>query len=171
MKILIAYAGRVGVTAECAELLKKELGDRDVTLCDLNNAKPKLGDYDTVVIGSAIYYGKPEKAVRNFIREKQNELESKRFAGYVCAAYADLADEYIEDTFPPKLRKGAVDCSYFGGELKPDKQKNFLMRALVRSLRNEIINNGDSDDESMVRVLPEINTSEISKLADKLKKS
>ena len=171
MKILIAYAGRVGVTAECAELLKKELAGRDVTLADLNAATPKLGEYDTVVIGTAIYYGKPEKAVLKFIKEKANELENRRFAGYVCAAFADRADEYIEDTFLPRLRRGAIDCVYFGGELKPEKQKNFLMRAIVRSMRNEITENGDSDDESIARILPEINTSEIAKLADKLKKS
>ncbi len=171
MKILIAYAGRVGVTAECAELLKKELDGRDVTICDLEKTKPKLAEYDTVIIGSAIYYGKAEKSVKSFIKEKAHELENKRLGGYICAAYADRADEYIEDTFPPKFRKGAFDCAYFGGELKPDKQKNFLMRALVRSLRNEIINNGDSDDETKVRILPEINTSEIARFADKLKKS
>ncbi len=171
MKILIAYAGRVGVTAECAELLRAALGDRDVTVCDLTKNTPKLGEYDTVVVGTAIYYGKAEKAVKSFLKEKATELENKRFAGYICGAYADLVNGYIEETFPPRLRKGAVDCVYFGGELKPDRQKNFLMRALVRSMRNEIINNGDSDDETMVRVLPEINTSEISKLADKLKKS
>ena len=171
MKILIAYAGRVGVTAECAELLKKELGDRDVTIADLNSATPKLGEYDTVIIGTAIYYGKPEKSVVKFIKDKANELENKKFAGYVCAAFADRFDEYVEDTFPSKLRRGAIDCVYFGGELKPEKQKNFLMRALVRSMRNEIVENGESDDESISRILPEINTSEIAKLADKLKKS
>ena len=79
MKILIAYAGRVGVTEECAEILKKELEGRDVTLCDLSKAKPKLGEYDTVVIGSAIYYGKAEKSVKSFIKEKATELENKNF--------------------------------------------------------------------------------------------
>ncbi|MBE6600203.1 MAG: hypothetical protein E7640_03250 [Ruminococcaceae bacterium] len=170
MKILIAYAGRVGVTAECAEMLRLALGDRDVTVCDLSVSTPKLGEYDTVVVGTSIYYGKPEKAVVKFIKEKASELESKHFAGYICAAFADRVDEYIEDTFPPRLRMAAVDISYFGGELKPDRQKNFLMRAIVRSMRNEIINNGDSDDESMVRILPEINPTEISKLSDRLKK-
>ena len=170
MKILIAYAGRVGVTAECADILKSYLDGRDVTLCNLSEASPKLGEYDTVLVGRAIYYGKAEKSVKNFIKEKLNELENKNFGGYICGAYADLADDYIEDTFPPRLRRGAFALSYFGGELKPDKQKNFLMRALVRSMRNEIINNGDSDDESEARILPEINTTEISKFADRIKK-
>ena len=170
MKILIAYAGRVGVTAECAELLRGYLAGRDVTVCDLSVSKPKLGEYDTVIIGTAIYYGKPERSVVSFIKEKMNELENKHFGGYVCAAYADRAEEYIENTFPPKLRRGAFELAYFGGELKPEKQKNFLMRALVRSLRNEILNNGGSDDESEARILPEINTSEISKFADRIKK-
>ena len=67
MKILIAYAGRVGVTKECAELLKKELCGREVTLCDLKEETPKLEDFDTVVIGSAIYFGKAEITQGSFV--------------------------------------------------------------------------------------------------------
>ena len=72
--------------------------------------------------------------------------------------------------FPRELRRTAVDCVYFGGELKPDKQKGFFKKRLVKMMRNDIINNGDSDDEIMIRILPEINPSEITKLAEKLKK-
>lgn len=171
MKILIAYAGRVGVTKECAELLKKELYGREVTLCDLKKENPKLADFDVVVVGSAIYFGKSEKTVRSFLRANSKELAKKRFGGFVCCALSDMADKYIEETFSSELRRGAVDCVYFGGELKPDKQKNLLYKMLTRAMRNEIINNGDSDDESETRVLPEINPSEIVKFADRLKKS
>ena len=171
MKILIAYAGRAGVTKECAELLKKELYGREVTLCDLKKEIPKPEDFDTVIVGSAIYFGKAEKTARSFLRANAKELAKKRFGGFVCCAFSDMADKYIEETFSPELRRVAVDCAYFGGELKPDKQKNFFYKMLVRTMRNEIINNGDSDDESEIRILPEINPSEIVKFADKLKKS
>ena len=171
MKILIAYAGRAGVAKECAELLKKELCGRDVTLCDLKKEKPIIEDYDAVVVGSAIYFGNAEKTVRNFLKENAKELENKKFGGFVCCAFSDMSDKYIEETFSAELRRKAVDCAYFGGELKPDKQKKFFYKMLVKMMRNEIINNGDSDDESEVRILPEINPSEIVKFADKLKKS
>ncbi len=171
MKILIAYAGRVGVTKECAELLEKELCGREITLCDLKKDTPMLDDFDTVVVGSAIYFGKAEKTVRSFLRANAKELKEKKFGGFVCCAFSDMADKYIEETFSAELRRAAVDCAYFGGELKPDKQKNFFYKMLVKTMRNEIINNGDSDDESEMRILPEINPSEIVKFADKLKKS
>ena len=74
MKILIAYAGRVGVTAECAELLKKGLDGRDVTLCDLKKEKPDIGEYDAVVVGSAVYYGKAEKCATAFLRENYPDI-------------------------------------------------------------------------------------------------
>ena len=170
MKILIAYAGRVGVTAECAELLKNGLDGRDVTLCDLKKEKPDLDEYDAVVVGSAVYYGKAEKCATAFLRENSELLQKKHFAGYICCGFTDMADKYIEETFPRELRRTAVDCVYFGGELKPDKQKGFFKKRLVKMMRNDIINNGDSDDEIMIRILPEINPSEITKLAEKLKK-
>ena len=120
MKILIAYAGRVGVTKECAEVLKKELYGREVTLCDLKKETPIIEDYDAVIVGSAIYFGKAEKTARNFLKANAKELENKIFGGFVCCAFSDMADKYIEETFPAELRRVAVDCAYFGGELKPD---------------------------------------------------
>ena len=47
-----------------------------------------------------------------------------------------------------------------------DKQKNFFMKLLVRSMRNEITENGETDDIATTRVLPTVNPTEISKLAD-----
>ena len=76
MKILIAYAGRVGVAKECAELLEKELCGREVTLCDLREETPSPENFDAVVVGSAIYFGKAEKTVRSFLKANAKELEN-----------------------------------------------------------------------------------------------
>lgn len=171
MKILIAYAGRVGVAKECAELLEKELCGREVTLCNLREETPSPENFDAVVVGSAIYFGKAEKTVRSFLKANAKELENKIFGGFICCAFSDMSDKYIEETFFAELRRKAVDCAYFGGELKPDKQKNLFYKMIVKAMRNDIINNGDSDDESQMRILPEINPSEIVKFAGKLKKS
>ena len=171
MKILIAYAGRVGVTAECAELLKKALDGRDVTLCDLKTEKPHIEEYDAVIVGSAVYYGRAEKCARRFVADHAEELKGKKLGFYICCAYADMFERYLNEAYTANLCRQAVECGYFGGELKPHKQKGFFAKLFAKSMRNDIINNGDSDDESMVRILPEINTSEISRFADKIKKS
>ena len=171
MKILIAYAGRVGVTAECADLLAKALEWRDVTVCDLKKETPDIERFDTVIVGSAVYYGRAEKCARKFVSEHKSLLNGKKYAFYICCAYADMSERYLNEAFSRELCQGAVECGYFGGELKPHKQKSFFAKLIARSMRNDIINNGDSDDESMIRILPEINPSEISRFADKIKKS
>ena len=62
--------------------------------------------------------------------------------------------------------KNAVCLSSFGGDLSIDRQKNLFMKLIVKSMRNEITENGETDDIATTRVLPTVNPTEIRKLAD-----
>ena len=104
--------------------------------------------------------------MREFLVKNAEELEKQKTAYFLCAAFADRIDDYFEDFLTTAQRKKAVCLSNFGGDLSVDKQKNFFMKLLVRSMRNEITENGETDDIATTRVLPTVNPTEISKLAD-----
>ncbi len=168
MDILVVYASLTGTTEECVNILKEKLSGQNVTLCNIGKKSfdKKLSDHDTIIVGGPIRYGKLHKSVREFLKENANDLADTKTAYFLCAAYADRIDDYFEDILTPTQRKNAVCLSNFGGDLAVDKQKNFFMKLLVRSMRNEISENGETDDIATTRVLPTVNPTEISKLAD-----
>ncbi len=167
MKIAIIYAGKTGTTRECAEILKMRLSGQDVEIFDLDtDTVPSLDGFDTVVIGGPVRFGKLHKRVQKYLSENSDTLAAHRTVYFVVCAYADRTDEYFEDFLTLEQRRSALFLTNFGGTLKLDRQKNIFMKLLVRSMRNDILENGDSDDEAMVRILPEINPSEISKVSD-----
>ena len=166
MNFLIAYTSVTGTVKECAELLASHLSGHSVTLARFEDGIPPLSDFDVCVIGTPIRFGKPSRAIRKFIKERKLELLESKCAYFICCAYADRADEYFEDMLGKELLRSALLTVNFGGTLYVDRQKNFFMKRLVKMLRNDIEENGESDDESMSRILPTINTTEISKTAD-----
>lgn len=166
MKILIAYATKTGTTKECAELLASKLKGHDITFARADGSVPSFSEFDTVVIGTPIRFGRAHKAVRRLLRERRDELAAAKCAYFVTCAYSDRVHEYFSDMLTKEQRGAACLMANFGGELRVDRQKNFIMKQVVRTMRNDIEENGDNDDESMARILPTINETEISKAAD-----
>jgi len=166
MNFLIAYTSVTGTAKECAELLASNLSGHNVTLSRLEDKIPPLADFDAVIIGAPVRYGKPHKALRKFIKERRAELLESKIVYFLCCAYSDRVEEYFHDMLDRELLSSAFLTVNFGGTLYVDRQPNFIMKRLVKMLRNDIEENGDSDDESMARILPTINTTEISKTAD-----
>ncbi len=167
MKIAIIYATKTGTTRECTEILKMRLPGQQVEVFDLDRTSPpEPSAFDAVIVGGPIRFGKLHKSVKRYLTGNARALAAARTAYFIVCGYADRFDEYCEDSFTPEQRRNAVCIANFGGTLKIDRQKNIFTKLLVRSLRNDIIENGDSDDESAARILPEINPTEISKVAD-----
>lgn len=172
MKTAIIYATKTGTSRECAERLAKGLCRHEVSLFELGKDKvPSLSGFDSVAVGGAIRFGKADKRLLRFLKERKSELLTVRAGYFVCCAFADLAEEYIKETFGKELLDGAVFAENFGGELKPAKQKNVFARLAVRAMIHDIEENGDSDDESEARVMPGIVPEAIAGAADKLIKS
>lgn len=166
MKILIVYATKTGSTRECAQMLKESLAPHTVTLCDVSCEDISPNGYDKVIVGTYIRFGKGAKRIAAYLRKYENELREKHASYFICCAYADMADTYIEETFGKALLDASEHTANFGGTLKTDRQKNFIMKLIVRAMRNDIVENGESDDEAFCRTLPELLPSEINKFAD-----
>ena len=74
-KVLIAYASQFGTTGEVAETIGNVLRDDDyVVEAKLIGSITSLGDYDAVIIGSAIQYDQWMSEATEFVRDNQNAL-------------------------------------------------------------------------------------------------
>lgn len=144
MKILIAYAGKSGTCARAAQDLAALLPQFEVTVADLTgNTVPPLG-FDYVLLGGAVRYGKPHRAVRKYARKYENMLEHLPYSLFLCCAYPDFLETFAGRGFPAGVLENAENLLYFGGELDPSAQKGWE-RLIVRSMRTAITEDEDGD--------------------------
>ncbi len=79
-KVLITYATKYGTTREIATKLQEiiEKAGNEVSLEQAGDAA-NVGDYDVVILGSAIYIGRWRKDAIRFMEEHQDILAEKAF--------------------------------------------------------------------------------------------
>ena len=83
---------------------------------------------------------------------------------FLCCAFADHFEHYIEAAYPPQLTESAEELCYFGGDLMPARQKGWD-KLLCKMIRNGILES-EEDDAALPCLLPE----HVRLLADKLRK-
>lgn len=173
MKILAVYATKTGTAEECLSLLARHLPSHEMTLCRLKKGTvlPSLDEYDVILVGSPVRMGRIDKRVRRFMNEEGERLKEKRTAYFLCCGLIDCFDEYAEKLIPRELRENAISVSCFGGDMSVDKQKNILDKMIVRSVRSSILGGGDNGDGRKDISLPIILDSNISQLAEVIKKN
>ena len=72
MKVLVLYATRGGVTAECVELLRSQLEPtHTVSAIDVKreSSLPSPEDFDAVVLGSSITVGRIHKRLKAYMKQ------------------------------------------------------------------------------------------------------
>lgn len=148
MKILIAYAGKSGTSARAANDLAALLPQFDVTVMDLTRSSPDPADFDYTVLGGAVRFGKPHRAVRNYAKKYGDVLKNTPHSLFLCCAFPDYLESFAERGFPAAVRESAAELLYFGGELDPSAQKG-LDRLFTRMMRASL-----TEDEDGNGVLP-----------------
>ena len=78
MKVLVAAASKHGATQQIAEAIGEELTARelDVTVAHVEDVT-SITEYDAVIAGSAIYFGKWMKPARQFVTRHTAELAAR----------------------------------------------------------------------------------------------
>lgn len=78
MKVLVAAASKHGATQQIAEAIGEELTARelDVTVAHVEDVT-SITEYDAVIAGSAIYFGKWMKPARQFMTRHAAELATR----------------------------------------------------------------------------------------------
>ena len=79
-KILLVYSTTDGQTTAICEKIKSVLIESNlVDLIPINNFQEKeLKNYDQVIVGASIRYGKHKQEVYKFIKTHQNDLKTKK---------------------------------------------------------------------------------------------
>jgi menaquinone-dependent protoporphyrinogen oxidase len=168
LKIAIIYTTVGGTTKECAELLKRELKNQTVDIFEIGENMPVLSEYDRVVVGFPIRWGRASRAAAKFIKENRELLKNTSAAYYICCGFVDCFDDYARKCIPQDLYSAAVAVDCLGGSLDPSRVKGFD-RIVVKAVRAEILGGGDNADQRSDMVLPTIMEENISQFADKLR--
>lgn len=133
MRTIIIYSSKHGATREAAKLLAHQLADGAV-IAEVTEA-PDVTPFDCVVLGSAIYAGKPLKPMQDFCAQHQEELLQKRLGLFICAmADPVIVRQELTMAYSALLRQHAVATAWFGGKIIPAKL-SATERAVLKIMR------------------------------------
>ena len=157
MKVLIGYASKTGTAKSCAESLQKELRGQTVTVADLERESPELREYDLVILGSSVRFGKARPKFTEYLRSHKGELMEIPHGFFLCCGFGHEFERYEKKIFDAKLLDTAFSSLNFGGVLRlPNASR--LERLFLRWVRSDIRNSEIEDGEytpEMPDVLPE----------------
>jgi menaquinone-dependent protoporphyrinogen oxidase len=155
MRILIAAASRHGATAEIAETMGGVLDARgmQVDIVDIDDVRG-LGDYDAVVLGSAVYMGHWLKSAAAVIAGHGAELRTRPTWLFSSGPVGDPlrpGESEAVDVEEIVAAVGAREHRLFAGKL--DKSKlGFRERAVMRAVG---AHDGDYRDWDAIRAWAE----------------
>ena len=135
-KILVAYGTGAGSTAEVAEAIGEEMGKLGATV----DVKPveelrEVGDYDAIVVGSAVRAFRILAKTRKFLRRQRKALQKVPVAYFlVCLTMSDPTPENIEKATsfakPMMNIKQPVSLGLFGGCMNHDKLEGIFAQTM-----------------------------------------
>jgi len=161
-KILVAYATRMGSTAEIAQAIARDLAaaGKSTEVAELA-AVTTLAGFGAVVIGTPVYLAKVEKDVASFVARHREALLRVPVAAFaVGIAPVDPRVGSVEDVLG-KLRAALdpvrpVAVAMFAGRLELSRM-SFLQRTLTGAMK---VLTGDFRDWDAIgrwaRELPEV---------------
>ena len=166
MKILIAYDSGNGTVKTAIDRLIQPLKALDVTVVSLNEAHPNPDEYDMVIVGASVRFGKLRKAARKYLRENESILKHKALGLFFCCGLTEEQDYYAEKLFSPALRETAFHLAFFGGSLNTEGLP-FWDKMLVRSMRSSLFEK-EMDDGNYIPNLPYILPENIDGMAGRI---
>ena len=167
MKILIGYASKTGTAKSCAERLKAELKRKDAVLADLERETPNLRDYDLVVLGSSVRFGKARSKFNEYLKANKSALMEIPHGFFLCCGFGHEFERYESKIFDRKLRDTAFASLNFGGVLKlPNAGK--MERLFLRMVRSEI-RSSEIEDGEYTPVLPDVLPENIAMMASRVR--
>ncbi len=129
---LIVYASKQGTTEECARILAEHFSD--AKLINLASEEANVRDYDTVLIGSAIYAGQIRPKVKKFVEDNAEILNEKRVGIFICGGNDENTKSVIENNFKPILSESVV-YENFGYQYDFSKL-NFFEKLIIKKVAN-----------------------------------
>ena len=144
MKVLIVYGTIEGQTRKIARFMEDVLQERDhkVVISNAIEEPPLPGPFDVVIVGSSIHMHKYNSAIKEYVTDHADTLNSKKSAFFsVCMAVAsDIAAEHEETealarSFLEETHWKTDAVGHMAGALKYTKYdffKRFIMRMMAK---------------------------------------
>ncbi len=154
-QFILLYSTKDGHTLDICNRLKPiiESHDHQVVLKDLDVFNENLEEFDSIIIGASIHYGKHHRRVYDFIKKNQKILEARPNAFFSVNVVARKPEKNKPDT-NPYLKKFLRQISWKPQELavfagKIDYQRyRFLDRQMIRMIM--WITSGPTDINTVV---------------------
>lgn len=134
MKILIAYDSFNGCTEECAKIIQKHINGEVYLRKGEELKKLNIDEFDKIVIGSPIRFGKLAKSVKKFVKKNEDKLMLKDTYIFMCALSEENVTDYFNKLYGDRIINTAKDCSYFGGRI-PVQTHSYMERMVEKDLR------------------------------------
>lgn len=147
MKTLIAYTTQHGATKNTATYISELLEANSIEICDLRKNKPKLNEYDRIILGASIHAGKIQRRMKRFMHRNKKTLAEKEIGLYLCCMHTgDTAQKQFDDNYPEDLRQHAKATAIVGGSFDFEAM-NMMERAIVKKVANinESVNKLDKE--------------------------
>lgn len=130
MRVLVAYASKLGGTAGLAEMIGEALRRHEAAArVRPAGAVRSLAGYDAVIVGSALYHGRWHRDARRFVKRHRREL---RTLPVWLFSSGPLGGNWQKLDIPPvrQVRRlmhgvGALGHETFGGRLLPNSLSVF----------------------------------------------
>ena len=167
MKVLIGYASKTGTAKSCAERLAEELRRQDVVLADLEREAPDLSEYDLVVLGSSVRFGKARPRFNEFLKMNKGVLQEIPHGFFLCCGFGHEFERYEEKILDRKLRDTAFASLTFGGVLTLPNA-GWAERFFLRRVREEI-RCSEIEDGEYTPVLPDVLPENITMMASRVR--
>ncbi len=150
MDVLVAYASKRGSTAEIAESVAATLrrSGLEVTLRDAAEVE-RLGAYDAVVLGSAVYMKRWRGDAKHFLRKHRKALKAMPFWVFSSGPVGDPAKDDPAWAEPSRIVEKVEDLGgrghvVFGGSL-PAEPTGFMDKAMIEGTPPEFRDRRDWD--------------------------
>ena len=164
MRVLIGYDSGKGTVKTSVERMIRPLKNLDITVVSLNEETPDPNEYDIIVLGGSVRFGKLRSAVRNYLKANEDVLAQKDLALFFCCGLVEEQEYYAEKLFSKTLREKAFHLSFFGGSLNPEGL-SFFDKWMVKSMRASLLES-EIDNGNYVPNLPYILPENIDDMAN-----
>lgn len=157
MKTSIIYASTHGSTERCAKELGNLLQAETINIHDVKTIS--IAEFDCIILGSSIYVGQINKALKRWVNQHESMLLSKTLGLFVCCGVDEQKSTYFTSNFSSSLLKHATAMESFGGIIdeskmtwaqrmitkmvdksQKEKREVVLFENRIRQFANEMIN-------------------------------
>jgi menaquinone-dependent protoporphyrinogen oxidase len=123
MRTLIIYASTYGYTHEMVNKMIKESNQHFDSINIVENQNIDIEHYDALILGSSIYVGQINKALKKFILENEALIMSKKLGIFLACGFEDQFNAHISNNFSAELIHHASTVINLGGAIEKDKLK------------------------------------------------